>query len=135
MSEMKYDTSNPGPCCQRIDDMIQYGRPIIEHWPRFYRDTVGKQIMDEMLTMLRLATKARLKYMNKSTLGDLDTSKEIVLILIGQANRIVFQDRKGKQRRLLTDHSYGHWSEQIVEIGRLIGGWMNSVSDRKNSNR
>ena len=73
--------------------------------------------------------------MNKSTLGDLDTSKEIVSVLIGQANRIVFTDRRGNERRLLTDHSYGVWSEQIIEIGRLIGGWINSVSDRKNSNR
>lgn len=135
MSEMKYDVSNPGPCCQRIDDMIQYGRPIIEHWPAFYKYTIGEEIMKEMLTMLRLATKASLKYMNKSTLGDLDTSKEIVSVLIGQANRIVFTDRRGNERRLLTDHSYGVWSEQITEIGRLIGGWINSVSDRKNSNR
>ena len=135
MSEMKYDASNPGPCQQKIADMVKYGRPIIARWPAFYKHTIGKEIMIEMLTMLRLATKARLKYMNKSTLGELDTSKEIVAMFIGQANEIVFTDRRGNERRLLTDHSYCVWSEQITEIGRLIGGWINSVSDRKNSNR
>ena len=89
--------------------------------------------MDEMLTMLRLATKARLRYMNKSTLADLDTSKEVLKTFVRRANNTVFQDRSGKERRLLTDHSFGVWSRAIAEIGCLIGGWMNSVSDRKSN--
>ena len=132
MPEFKYDSSNPGPCCQKIDDMIQYARPMIERWPPFHKYTLGEDIMREMYTMLRLATKARLRYMNKSTLADLDTSKEFLRVLVKQANSIVFTDRKGEKRRLLTDHSYGVWSGQIKEIGLLIGGWINSVSGRRN---
>ena len=132
MPGFKYDSSNPGPCCQKIDDMIQYARPMIERWPPFHKYTLGEDIMREMYTMLRLATKARLRYMNKSTLADLDTSKEFLRVLVKQANSIVFTDRKGEKRRLLTDHSYGVWSGQIKEIGLLIGGWINSVSGRRN---
>lgn len=135
MSENKYDASNPGPCCQKIDDMIQYARPMIDRWPRLYRETIGKEIMQEMYTMLRLATRARLRYMNKSTLTDLDTSKAILDIFVQQANKTIFTDRKGNERRLLTDHSYGVWSGHIAEIGRLIGGWMNAVKDRRNSDK
>lgn len=133
MPEFKYDSSNPGPCCQKIDDMIQYARPMIERWPPFHKYTLGEDIMREMYTMLRLATKARLRYMNKSTLADLDTSKEFLSVLVKQANNVVFTDRKGEKRRLLTDHSYGEWSGQIKEIGSLIGGWMQSVSGRRNN--
>ena len=86
MPEFKYDTANPGPCCQKIDDMIQYARPIIERWPPFHKYTLGEDIMQEMYTMLRLATKARLRYMNKSTLSDLDTSKAVLDVLVRQAN-------------------------------------------------
>ncbi len=131
MPEFKYDRSNPGPCCQKIDDMIQYARPIVERWPSFHKRSLGVDIMQEMYTMLRLATKARLRYMNKSTLADLDTSKAVLDIFIQQANKIIFTDRSGKTRRLLTDQSYGEWSKKIDEIGALIGGWMNSVSGRK----
>lgn len=131
MPEFKYDRSNPGPCCQKIDDMIQYARPIVERWPSFYKRSLGVDIMQEMYTMLRLATKARLRYMNKSTLADLDTSKAVLDIFIQQANKIIFTDKSGKTRRLLTDQSYGEWSKKIDEIGALIGGWMNSVSGRK----
>ena len=77
------------------------------------------------------ATKARLRYMTKSTLADLDTSKAVLDIFIQQANKIIFTDKSGKTRRLLTDQSYGEWSKKIDEIGALIGGWMNSVSGRK----
>ena len=131
MPEFKYDRSNPGPCCQKIDDMIQYARPIVERWPSFHKRSMGVDIMQEMYTMLRLATKARLRYMNKSTLADLDTSKAVLDIFIQQANKIIFTDKSGKTRRLLTDQSYGEWSKKIDEIGALIGGWMNSVSGRK----
>lgn len=131
MPEFKYDRSNPGPCCQKIDDMIQYARPIVERWPSFHKRSLGVDIMQEMYTMLRLATKARLRYMNKSTLADLDTSKAVLDIFIQQANKIIFTDKSGKTRRLLTDQSYGELSKKIDEIGALIGGWMNSVSGRK----
>ena len=131
MPEFKYDRSNPGPCCQKIDDMIQYARPIVERWPSFHKRSLGVDIMQEMYTMLRLATKARLRYMNKSTLADLDTSKAVLDIFIQQANKIIFTDKSGKTRRLLTDQSYGEWSKKIDEVGALIGGWMNSVSGRK----
>ena len=135
MSEFSYDAGNPGPCCQKIEDMLDYARPIIQRWPPFHKYTLGEEIMREIYTMLRLATKARLRYMNKSTLADLDTSKAILDVYLRQANRTVFHDRGGNERRLLTDHSYGVWSGYMEEIGKLIGGWIKSVSGRKNSTK
>ena len=126
MPEPQSTNANPGPCCQKIDDMIQYGRQIIARWPAFYKFTLGEDIYREMLLMLRLATKARLRHMNKSTLADLDTSNAMLDTLIRQANRTVFTDKSGNQRRLLSDHSFGVWTEKTVEIGRLIGGWINA---------
>ena len=133
MPEFKYDTANPGPCCQKISDMMKYARPIINKWPPLYKYTIGEEIMREMLNMLRLSTKARLKYMNKSTLGELDTSKEVCKAFIHQANETEFADKTGNTRRLLSDRSFGVWSEQLNEIGRLIGGWISSVNGRKSS--
>lgn len=135
MPEFNYNSANPGPCCQKIEDMINYARPMIGRWPPFHKYTIGEDIMREMYLMLRLATRARLKYMNKSTLADLDISKAMLEVLVKSANDIEFTDRKGNKRRLLTDHSYGVWSGYIEEIGKLIGGWMKTVNDRKNKNK
>ena len=132
MPEIKYTDANPGPCCQKIEDMIDYARPMLQRWPPFFRYTLGEEIMNEMLLMLRLATKARLRYMNKSTLQDLDTSKEVLKAFVRSANRTVFTDRNGEERRLLSNHSFDVWSGYIEEIGKLIGGWINAVSGRTN---
>ena len=105
---------------------------MIARWPPFYKYTLGEQIMNEMLNMLRLVTKAELRYMNKTTLAELDTSKAVLNDFVEEANSTIFTDRKGEKRRLLTDHSYGVWSEKICEIGKIIGGWTESVKDRHN---
>lgn len=127
MSEPQYTNANPGPCCQKIEDMILYSNDVIGKWPAYYKRTIGTVICNEMLLMLRLATKARMRHMNKSTLADLDTSKGTLEALVRVANRTVFTDKSGKRRRLLRDQNFGVWSDKIDEIGRLIGGWTNSV--------
>lgn len=126
-----HDFDKIGPCCQKIEDMMQYASEIIDHWPPYHKYTDGEEIRKQMLLLLRLATKARLRYYNKTTLAELDTEKEVLKTLIRATNATTFTDRKGQKRRLLSDHSFGVWNEKIVEIGRLIGGWIQSVSKPK----
>lgn len=130
---MAVDFTNIGPTCQKIEDMIAYARPIIGRWPVFYRYTLGEDIYRQMILLLRLATKARLRHYNKTTLQELDTEKEILKTLIRLANGTEYGDKDGGRRKLLSDHSYGVWSEKMVEIGRLIGGWIASVTKEKDS--
>lgn len=113
--------------------MMQYGRDIIGRWPKFYRDDLGTDIKRQMREMLRLATKARLKYYSKTTLQDLDTEKEILKVYLREANGTTFRTKNGETRKLLSDHSYGVWSEKIVEIGKLVGGWIQAVRNEKSS--
>lgn len=133
---MAVDFSNIGPTCQKIADMQKHGREMIAKWPRFYRDDLGVDIKKEMREMLRLATKARMKHYNKTTLAELDTEKELLKVLLREANGTEFRDKHGEKRKLLSDHSYGVWAEMVTEIGRLIGGWMNAVEEsNKNGNK
>ena len=128
---MAVDFGYIGPTCQKIEDMIAFARPIIGRWPPFYRYTLGEDIYRQMIQLLRLATKARLKYYNKTTLQELDTEKEILKVFIRQANKTAFTDKSGNDRKLLSDHTYGVWAEKLVEIGRLIGGWIQGVNKEK----
>lgn len=130
---MAVDYQSIGPTCVKIADMLQYGREIVDRWPRFYRDDLGADIKRQMREMLRLATKARLKYYNKTTLTDLDTEKEILKMYLREANNTTFRAKNGDVRKLLSDHSYGVWSEKLVEIGKLIGGWIQAINKDKNS--
>lgn len=127
---MAGDFSDLGPTCQKIEDMIDFARPIIQRWPPFYRYTLGEDIYRQMISLLRLATKARLKHYSKTTLQELDTEKEILKVFIRQANRAAYTDKSGKERKVLSDHTYGVWAEKLVEIGKLIGGWIQSINER-----
>lgn len=124
---MKVDYAHIGPTCVKIGDMEKYGREVIGRWPKFYRDDLGADIKAQMRKMLTLATRARLKYYNKTTLTDLDIEKEVLKVLLREANETLFTARNGEKRQLLSDHSYGVWAEQVTEIGKLIGGWINAI--------
>ena len=126
---------NEGPTCLKIGDMMRYGRETIARWPKFYREDLGADIKKTMREMLRLATKARLKYYSKTTLQELDTEKEILKMLLREANATEITVKGGGKRTLLADHSYGVWSGQVVEIGRLIGGWMQAAGGKGEAGR
>lgn len=128
---MENNFSDIGPTCLKIEDMIDFARPIIQRWPPLYRYTLGEEIYRQMITLLRLATKARLKHYSKTTLQELDTEKEILKVFVRQANRATYTDKSGKERKVLSDHTYGVWAEKLAEIGRLIGGWIQSIMDRE----
>lgn len=127
---MAVDFGYIGPTCQKIEDMIAFASPIIGRWPPFYRYTLGEDVYRQMIQLLRLATKARLKYYNKTTLQELDTEKEILKVFVRQANATEFCDKKGEKRKLLSDHTYGVWAEKLTEIGKLIGGWIQGINKK-----
>ena len=47
---MAIDFSSVGPTCQKIEDLIEYARPILNRWPPFYRYTIGEQIYLELIS-------------------------------------------------------------------------------------
>ena len=126
-----------GATSQKIEDMIDYAGPLIERWPKVHKLTLGVRILDKMYDMAELATAADLKYFNKSTLRDLDVANHSLLKLVRRANRIRYKTRTKdgteKEIVLLNSQHYETWSKKIIEIGNLIGGWIEKVKDRKQS--
>jgi hypothetical protein len=43
--------------------------------------------------------------------------------------------RLSDERSLLKDNQYRYASEQLTEIGKLLGGWLKTLSNEKNRNR
>lgn len=126
---------NVGPTCLKIEEMMKYGRETVARWPKFYREDLGADIKRQMREMLRLATKARLKYYSKTTLQELDTEKEILKTYLREANATEIMTKGGGKRMLLSDHSYGVWSAKVVEIGKLIGGWIQATNGDRTDTR
>ena len=116
---------------QKVEDMIDYASPIIDRWPKLYRYTLGERILNKMYDISELCTAAELKYYKKTTMQEIDIAKNQLQKLIRRASRTKYTTRDGKERMVLSAQHYGVWSEKLVEIGKLLGGWMKAIADRK----
>lgn len=106
---------------EKIADMIAYGKPAVDNFPRRERQTAD-EIRATMLNMLRLAIKIEKKYYSKTDLRDLDIELDTLRHFIRFA-----QDKRYYTPNVappLSFKKYEVWSKMLNEIGRIIGGYM-----------
>ena len=106
---------------EKIADMIAYGKPAVDNFPRRERQTAD-EIRVTMLNMLRLSIKIEKKYYSKTDLRDLDIELDTLRHFIRFA-----QDKRYYNPNVappLAFKKYEVWSKMLNEIGRIIGGYM-----------
>jgi len=100
----------------KLYEMIEYGYTCLRRFPKSERHTLGAEVKECMFTMLRLVIRAKRKYFKKTTLQDLDIENQTLLTMIRLAKDLAFLPFK----------QYGRWAGMVVEIGKMIGGWLKS---------
>jgi len=105
---------------EKCRGMLLYGYQAITHFPKSERHVLGAEIRISMLSLQRLIVTAFKRYHKKTTLTDLD----IELAVLKR------QVRLAKDLRYLNIKKYQIWIEQLVELGRMIGGWIKSVKTK-----
>lgn len=86
-------------------------------FPKSYRFSVGERLINGVLDiLLRLVDTAYARDKEKP-LGEVNA----------MLNRLRFLLRLSKDLKLLTVDSYGFASENVEEIGRMVGGWRKSA--------
>ena len=121
--------ANTATIQQKIEDMIVYAEKQIMQFPKVYRYTLGERMLTTMYELAELAEAANRKYFKKTTLQDLDIKNGILQMLVRHASKAKFRDRNKAERVVLEAHHYKVWSEMLVEIGRMIGGWIKSQNN------
>ena len=126
-----YDPDRPGQkepeplhLEEKIDDMLAYGMPLTDDFPRRRRrladDLKGFMLdMEDAVIELRIAAK-------KSTLDNLDKALAKLKKFV-----ILAADRKYNGEKYappLTMHQREVWSAMNDEIGRMIGGYKKAVA-------
>lgn len=110
---------------EKIDEMIRYSRPLTLQFGRRNRD-LADDIRATMLQMLRLSIELEKKYYRKTTTQELDVELECLRHLVRLAAN---KDYCGpKFAPPLSKHQYEVWARYNSEIGRLIGGYINSLN-------
>lgn len=97
-----------------------YGYQALKQFPKHEKHVLGAEIRLSMLQLQRLIVTAFKRYHKKTTLTDLD----IELAILKRRVRLA------KDLRYLDLKKYQIWIEQLVEIGKMIGGWIKSVRNK-----
>lgn len=112
----------------KVYEMILYGSPALEQFPKAEKYTLGKDIRQTMYNILRLVIMLENKHYKKTTLGELDTELDVLRHFV----RLAADDKLHADKKpCLPFRKYEIWSRKIDEIGRMIGGYQKSISQKE----
>lgn len=103
---------------QKTFDMINYAYPALAQYPKGEKFALVADIKRRMDVMLERIIEANKKYYKKTTLQELDVEVEKLKAYVRLSYNLGF----------LPPKKYEQWSGLVVEIGRMVGGWIKSVS-------
>ena len=101
---------------QRIYDMILCAYPALEQMPKSQKFSLAQDMKHCMDKIMRLTISANKKYTKRTTLQELDVEIAALKIYL----RIAYD------LRYLPPKKYEVWSGMMVEIGKMVGGWIRS---------
>ena len=108
---------------EKIADMMAYAYPVLAQFPKGEKFGLAvdiKRLMDELLGY---AIMARKKYTKTTTLQNMDICNEKLKNYVRLAMKL----------RFISIHTYEVWEAKVVEIGKMIGGWLKTVNSRSQS--
>jgi len=109
---------------QKIYDMIQYGYVCVQQFPKTERHTMAAEIKQSMYTVLKLTIAANKKYHKKTTLQEIDIELQFLRTMVRLASELKSAPAGSP---FLPFSKYEHWSKQLNEIGRMLGGWIQNA--------
>lgn len=102
---------------QKVFDMMEYGYGALAQFPKSEKFALVTDIKRSMDKMLERIIEAQKKYYKKTTLQELDVEIAKLKAYLRLSHQLGFLPMK----------KYEIWSEKVVEIGKMLGGWLKSV--------
>jgi hypothetical protein len=90
----------------------------VEKFPKSYRFSVGQRLIDAALDLLLLLVEAAYRRDKRETLRTAGLRTNALRFLLRLANDL----------KLLPPSAYGFATEQLDEVGRMVGGWERSIA-------
>jgi four helix bundle protein len=103
---------------QKTEEMISYAYTALKQFPKAEKHVLSAEIRNTMFKIVGLIITTNKKYYKKTTLQELDVELEKLKYYIRLSKNLGFLDIK----------KYETWSKKNIEIGKMIGGWMKSIS-------
>ncbi len=103
---------------QKVFDMMEYGYLALAQFPKSEKFALVTDIKHCMDIMLERCIEAQKKYYKKSTLQEFDVENTKLKAYLRLSFNLGF----------LPPKKYELWSAKVVEIGKMLGGWLKSVN-------
>ena len=103
---------------QKIYDIILWLYPMVNKFPKAQRFVLGQRIENSALELLRLMIKANAARQKRPILEEFSVELDQLRILI----------RLSKDLKFMSIGQYGYAGALINETGKMLGGWIKSVS-------
>ena len=103
---------------QKCEAMIEYGYVALRQFPAFERHVLAAEMRISMWALLRLIVVCNKRFHKKTTLQELDAELDLLRCQVRMAKTLGYLDFK----------KYEHWAKLNDEIGRMLGGWIKSLS-------
>ena len=99
---------------QKVYDFLIWTKSAVQRFAKVHKYSLGVQLENETIELIRQITRTNFKRGNKSELIDeCFVRYEMIKVLI----------RLSADYKLLTMRQYEFASNELDEIGRLLGGW------------
>lgn len=108
----------------KVYDLLLYAGPQLEQFPKSQR-VLANDIRTTMLQILRLVVTLENKHYKKTTLGELDNEVDVLRHLVRLAHEPEYMRDK---KPCLPMKKYEQMSRKINEIGKMIGGYYESLN-------
>ena len=105
---------------QKVTDLMIYSYPILNTFPKIVRFSFAEDIRRQMDQLLELTIEEDARYIKKTTIQNMDVANKKLQRYIQIAYELRYIDK----------HRYSVWSAKLVEIGKMIGGLLKSVSGK-----
>lgn len=106
---------------QKILDMMEYGYIALRQFPKSERYALCTDMKHCMDLILAHAIEAQKRYYKKTTLQEMDVELAKLRAYIRLSHNLKF----------LSMEKYEIWSDKVVELGKMLGGWIKTVNDRQ----
>ena len=107
----------------KLQDLLVYLIPQLNKFPRDQKFVLGDRIETKVLDVQEFCLRAYYSRDKRGYLLEANLQLEVVRHLVRLANAL----------KLFSNHTYGVLAEKMDEVGRMIGGWLKSVSGLRGS--
>jgi hypothetical protein len=107
------------PIFTRTYDLLSWLLPVTNHFPRAHRLSATKRLLDAAFDLRERLEEANLRR-GAARLERLERADEALA-------RLRLYVRLAVRWGWLSEGQYGHVAEMLVEVGRLLGGWLKTA--------